>query len=77
MSEATPAAVRVLAAAHRARGLSTAVKAASILDRLPEAIHEFRTGGSDLDVAILRSNTRLGYVVDEHWLSCAPPGVAR
>lgn len=63
-----------VAPARRRRGLATAVKAASVLDLASDGVRRIRTGGSDENVAILAANTRLGFVVDEEWLTLAPAG---
>ncbi|ARC58211.1 Acetyltransferase YpeA [Frondihabitans sp. 762G35] len=53
----------------RGRGLGTAVKAASLLALLSEGVGRFRTGGSADNEAILASNSALGYVRDEEWVT--------
>lgn len=63
----------VVAAAARGRGLGAAVKASSVLGLLADGTETFRTGGSALNPAILAANHRVGYVVDERWLTFAPP----
>ncbi len=63
----------VVAAEHRGLGLGTAVKAASILALVREGVGVFRTGGAAENAAIIRSNHRLGYLVDEEWLTFSPP----
>lgn len=67
----------VVAADHRGRGLGTAVKAASVLTLARDGVEVFRTGGSAENVAILRANLRLGYVVDEEWLTLSGPDAPR
>lgn len=56
----------------RGLGIGTAVKAASILALLREGVDVFRTGGADENTASLTSNLRLGYLVDEEWVTLAP-----
>lgn len=63
----------VVAREHRGRGLATAAKAASVLDLLLGGVTVVRTGGSADNAAILAANTGLGFVVDEEWLTLAPP----
>jgi len=54
---------------HRRRGLATAVKAASVLALADEGARVFGTGGAQVNAAVLAANARLGYVVEERWLS--------
>ncbi|SDD04371.1 hypothetical protein SAMN05216410_2698 [Sanguibacter gelidistatuariae] len=63
----------VVAPMGRGCCLSTAVKAASVLALLAEGTRAFRTGGSAENPAILAANHRVGYVVDERWLTFASP----
>lgn len=63
----------VVAARRRGLGLSTAVKAASVLDLLDSGITAIRTGGASENAAILAANRALGFEVDEEWLTLAPP----
>ncbi|WP_083402953.1 GNAT family N-acetyltransferase [Curtobacterium sp. MCBA15_008] len=60
--------------AWRGRGLSVAVKAASVLALTAEGVTRFRTGGSADNAAILRANDALGYVRDEEWVTLVPNG---
>ena len=62
----------------RGHGLGTALKAASMLalsspstpdDGAAPSVTAFRTGGAAENAAILRANERLGFVVDERWLT--------
>lgn len=62
----------------RGHGLGTALKAASMLalsspstpdDGPAPSVTAFRTGGAAENAAILRANERLGFVVDERWLT--------
>lgn len=62
----------VVATEVRGLGIGTAVKAASILSLVREGVDVFRTGGSEENAAILRSNESLGYLVDEEWLTFSP-----
>lgn len=57
----------------RHRGLGSAVKAASLLALIREGVTAFRTGGSSENTAILAINQRLGFVVDEQWVTLVPP----
>ena len=72
----------VVRADLRGHGLGTALKAASMLalafpaspDAGPSpAVTVFRTGGAAENAAILRTVERLGFVVDERWLTLAAP----
>ncbi|WP_062464812.1 hypothetical protein [Demequina soli] len=63
----------VVARARRGRGLGTAVKAVSVLALVDEGVEVLRTGGSAENPASLAANTRLGYRVDERWVTLAPP----
>lgn len=63
----------VVAAAHRRRGLGTAVKAASVLDLLDRGVAIVRTGGSAENAAILAANRAVGFVVDEEWVTLEAP----
>lgn len=58
-----------VARAHRRRGLSEAVKAASVLALATEGATVFGTGGADENDASLAMNARLGYSVTERWLT--------
>jgi GNAT superfamily N-acetyltransferase len=60
-------------AAHRRRGLAVAVKAASIIALAEDGIRVFGTGGAAVNEASIRMNESLGYVIEERWLSFAPP----
>jgi len=68
--------VTVVDAAHRGRGLGTAVKAASVRALLAEGVAVFRTGGSSENAAIIVAGAALGYRVDEEWLTLEAPGDA-
>ncbi|WP_316298264.1 GNAT family N-acetyltransferase [Clavibacter michiganensis] len=65
--------VTVVDAAHRGRGLGTAVKAASVLALLEVGVTAFRTGGSSENAAIVAAGASLGYSVDEEWLTLEAP----
>ena len=65
--------VTVVDAAHRGRGLGTAVKAASVLALLETGATVFRTGGSSENAAIMAAGAALGYRVDEEWLTLEAP----
>lgn len=58
-----------VARAHRRRGLAEAVKAASVLALHAEGVTVFGTGGAEENVASVAMNTRLGYVVEERWVT--------
>ena len=62
-----------VAAPWRGRGLGTAVKAASVLTLVAEGVTRFRTGGSADNGASVAMNRRVGYVLDEEWITMAPP----
>ena len=66
----------MVAATWRGRGLGTAVKATSILALLASGLRVFRTGGAADNTAIRTANQRLGYVIDEQWLTLTPPSRA-
>jgi GNAT superfamily N-acetyltransferase len=68
--------VTVVEAAHRGRGLGSAVKAFSVLALLEAGITAFRTGGSSENAAIIAAGTALGYRVDEEWLTLRAPDAA-
>ncbi|OUE17886.1 hypothetical protein BFL34_03137 [Clavibacter michiganensis] len=68
--------VTVVDAAHRGRGLGTAVKAASVLGLIEEGVTAFRTGGSSENAAIIAAGAALGYRIDEEWLTLKAPGDA-
>ncbi|MBM7411539.1 GNAT superfamily N-acetyltransferase [Clavibacter michiganensis] len=65
--------VTVVDAAHRGRGLGTAVKAASVLALIEAGAMSFRTGGSSENAAIIAAGAALGYRVDEEWLTLEAP----
>ena len=62
----------VVSPAARGCGVGTGLKAASVLALLDHGITRIRTGGSADNAAILRANTSLGFVVDEHWVTRIP-----
>lgn len=63
----------VVAADFRGLGIGSAVKAASVLALLRDGIEVFRTGGAAENARSLALNLRLGYVVDEEWITLSPP----
>lgn len=63
----------VVAAKDRGRGIGSAVKAASLLSLLSDGVEVFRTGGASENTAILAANQRLGYVIDEEWMTLESP----
>lgn len=63
----------VVAQGWRGRGLGAAVKAASVVSLCTEGYSRFRTGGSAENRASLVANLSLGYVIDEEWVTLAPP----
>lgn len=63
----------VVAQHRRARGLATAVKAASLLAVSRDGVVVVRTGGSDENGGILAANASLGFEVDEHWVTLSAP----
>ncbi|MBF4619302.1 acetyltransferase [Clavibacter sp. VKM Ac-2873] len=65
--------VTVVDAAHRGRGLGTAVKAASVRALLAAGVTSFRTGGSRENAAIIAAGAALGYRIDEEWLTLEAP----
>jgi len=62
----------VVREADRGRGFGTAVKAAALLALLDAGVRLFRTGGSSENAASIATNRRLGYVLDEEWLTLEP-----
>ncbi|MCH1865073.1 hypothetical protein [Nocardioides sp. CFH 31398] len=58
---------------HRRRGLAAAVKAASVLVMLPGGARVFGTGGAAVNAGSLAMNARVGYLVEERWLSLRAP----
>ncbi|GIJ00582.1 hypothetical protein CLV28_1180 [Sediminihabitans luteus] len=56
---------------HRRDGLATAVKAASVLALAAEGVRVLGTGGAQVNAASVRMNERLGYVLEERWLTLA------
>ncbi|MCI4656684.1 GNAT family N-acetyltransferase [Cryobacterium zhongshanensis] len=57
----------------RRLGLAVAVKAASINALAADGIRTFGTGGAQSNAGSIRMNEHLGYVIEERWLSLAPP----
>ena len=58
---------------YRGRHIATALKAASLLTLTERGIQVFRTGGSADNTAILSADARLGYTIDEHWVTLERP----
>ena len=58
---------------YRRLGLAVAVKAASIKALAADGIRNFGTGGAQSNAGSIRMNEHLGYVIEERWLSLAPP----
>ncbi|MDY7528886.1 MULTISPECIES: hypothetical protein [unclassified Cryobacterium] len=54
-------------------GLAVAVNAASINALAADGIRIFGTGGAQSNAGSIRMNEHLGYVIEERWLSLAPP----
>ena len=75
--EATPAVAdtdfTVVVPEYRGRHIATALKAASLLTLTERGIQVFRTGGSADNTAILSADARLGYTIDEHWVTLERP----
>lgn len=75
--ETTPAAAdtdfTVVVPEYRGRHIATALKAASLLTLTERGIQVFRTGGSADNTAILSADARLGYTIDEHWVTLERP----
>lgn len=59
--------------AYRRRGLAVAVKAASIAALGADGVRVFGTGGAQANIGSIRMNERLGYVIEERWLSLDTP----
>ncbi|MDH2445215.1 acetyltransferase [Amnibacterium sp. CER49] len=57
----------------RRRGLAAAVKGAAVLALAREGARVFGTGGARGNAGSIRMNEALGYVLEERWLSYAPP----
>ncbi|KQO62751.1 GNAT family N-acetyltransferase [Curtobacterium sp. Leaf261] len=58
---------------HRRQGLAVAVKAASIIALAEDGARVFGTGGAQVNAGSIRMNERLGYRIEERWLSFGPP----
>jgi GNAT superfamily N-acetyltransferase len=58
---------------HRGLGVSTALKAASVLALWAAGARTFATGGAAANDASIAMNRSLGYVFTERWLSLEPP----
>jgi hypothetical protein len=59
--------------AHRRRGLAAAVKAASVLAGIADGWAVFGTGGDAVNAGSLAMNVAVGYTIEEHWATLAPP----
>ncbi|MBB5236118.1 GNAT family N-acetyltransferase [Deinococcus budaensis] len=59
----------VTARAHRGRGLATALKAHALAWAQGEGFTHASTGGTVLNLPMLRVNTRLGYVPEALWVT--------
>lgn len=59
--------------AVRGRGLATAVKSAAVVELAAEGHRMFGTGGAAANIASLRANLSLGYVLEPRWLSLRRP----
>jgi hypothetical protein len=57
----------------RGCGLGTAVKAASVLALAADGVTQFRTAGPAESAAVITANLRMGYVVDEEWVTLSVP----
>lgn len=64
----------VVAPDFRGRGLATALKAWSLLALAAAGVNSVRTGGSARNAAIIAVNARLGFVIDERWLTLTDEG---
>lgn len=64
----------VVAPDFRGRGLATALKAWSLLALAAAGVNSVRTGGSARNAAIIAANARLGFVIDERWLTLTDEG---
>ena len=62
-----------VAAAHRRRGLATAVKAASILATYAAGARRWGTGGAGVNAGSLAMNLALGFELEPQWHTLAPP----
>ena len=58
---------------QRRRGLATAVKAYGIVDHVRRGHRLFGTGGASRNIASIRTNLGLGYVLEPRWLSLRRP----
>lgn len=59
--------------AHRSRGLATVLKARALAWAQAEGFMQASTGGTVLNLPMLRVNTRLGYRPEPMWLTWAMP----
>ena len=65
----------VVASSWRGCGVATALKAWSLVALADLGVDRVRTGGSARNTAIVAANARLGFVVDERWLTLTDEGV--
>jgi hypothetical protein len=65
--------VTAVARDARRQGLAAGVKAVSVLALAAEGVRTFGTGGAAVNAGSLAMNRALGYIVEERWLSLAPP----
>lgn len=59
--------------AARGQGIASALKAYSVLTLAGEGVTVFGTGGADVNGASIAMNERVGYVIEERWVSLTPP----
>lgn len=60
-------------AAHRSRGLGSAVKAASVAALAADGVRLFGSGGAGVNEISIAMNRSVGYTVEERWLSYRRP----
>ena len=65
----------VVASSWRGCGVATALKAWSLVALADLGVDRVRTGGAARNTAIVAANARLGFVVDERWLTLTDEGV--
>ncbi|MDN5797337.1 MAG: hypothetical protein L0H79_16495 [Intrasporangium sp.] len=65
--------VTVVAEPWRDQGVGTGLKAASVLALIEDGVEPCRTGGSADNHAIRRANHVIGFLIDEQWVTLAPP----
>ncbi|GAA4193637.1 hypothetical protein GCM10022288_27730 [Gryllotalpicola kribbensis] len=59
----------VVARAWRGKGVGTGLKASAVLALLHRGVRAIRTGGSADNPAIIAANKRLGFTIDEEWVT--------